>query len=368
LANLELIDVGKRYGGTRALRAINLSVPDGEFCAFLGPSGCGKSTLLRIVAGLADEHEGTVRIGGRDVTGIAPSERGVAMVFQSFALYPHMTVARNISFGLTMQGVPKAIIAEKLAKAARMLQLESLLERRPGELSGGQRQRVAMGRALVREPGLFLFDEPLSSLDAALRVQMRIELERLHAELRATMIYVTHDQIEAMTMADRIVVMNEGRIEQVGDPLTIYRQPANLFVAGFIGTPRMNFLPAQPLSAGDERAVRICGNVAVPLAAEMPEPAVDELILGVRPEHLKLAEPGAGRLNGTIRLAEHLGSETLLHIDVGLSEHLIVKDEGLSRWHSGEAVAVLLDAAQAHLFHPSGPVLSHPIPSPRAAH
>jgi multiple sugar transport system ATP-binding protein len=367
LANLELIDVGKRYGGTRALKAINLSVPDGEFCAFLGPSGCGKSTLLRIVAGLAGEHEGAVRIGGRDVTAIAPSDRGVSMVFQSFALYPHMTVARNISFGLTMQGLPKAEIAEKLAKAARMLQLESLLERRPAELSGGQRQRVAIGRALVREPDLFLFDEPLSSLDAALRVQMRIELERLHAEVRATMIYVTHDQVEAMTMADRIVVMNEGRIEQVGDPLTIYRQPANLFVAGFIGTPRMNFLPARPISDGDERALRIPGDVAVPLTVEPPRAAAEELILGVRPEHLKLAEPGAGRLNGTIRLAEHLGSETLLHVDVGLSEHLIVKDEGMSRWHSGEAVAVLLDATTAHVFDPSGPVLSHRITA-RAAH
>jgi len=268
LANLELIDVGKRYGATSALKAINLSVPDGEFCAFLGPSGCGKSTLLRIVAGLAGEHEGTVRISGRDVTAIAPSDRGVAMVFQSFALYPHMNVARNISFGLSMQGVPRAVIAEKLAKAARMLQLEPLLERRPAELSGGQRQRVAIGRALVREPGLFLFDEPLSSLDAALRVQMRIELERLHAELRATMIYVTHDQVEAMTMADRIVVMNAGHIEQVGDPLTIYRQPANLFVAGFIGTPRMNFLPAQPVAQQDEPALLIRGGVRVPISIE----------------------------------------------------------------------------------------------------
>lgn len=367
MANLELIDVGKRYGGTRALKAINLSVPDGQFCAFLGPSGCGKSTLLRIVAGLAGEHEGTVRIGGRDVTALAPSDRGVAMVFQSFALYPHMSVARNISFGLTMQGAPKAVIAEKLAKAARMLQLEPLLERRPAELSGGQRQRVAIGRALVREPDLFLFDEPLSSLDAALRVQMRIELERLHAEVRATMIYVTHDQVEAMTMADRIVVMNAGRIEQVGDPLTIYRQPANRFVAGFIGTPRMNFLPARPVAESGEHALRICGEVSVPLAVEASRAASDELILGVRPEHLKLAEPGAGRLNGTIRLAEHLGSETLLHIDVGLDEHLIVKDEGMSRWHSGEAVAVLLDATSAHVFDASGAVLSHHL-SPRAAH
>jgi multiple sugar transport system ATP-binding protein len=367
LANLELIEVGKRYGGTRALTAINLSVPDGEFCAFLGPSGCGKSTLLRIVAGLAGEHEGAVRIGGRDVTAIAPSERGVAMVFQSFALYPHMTVGRNISFGLTMQGMPKALTAERLAKAARMLQLESLLERRPAELSGGQRQRVAIGRALVRDPDLFLFDEPLSSLDAALRVQMRIELERLHAEMRATMIYVTHDQAEAMTMADRIVVMNSGRIEQMGDPLTIYRQPANLFVAGFIGTPRMNFLPARPVLDGGRRELRICGDVAVAIAVEASGPAAEELLLGVRPEHLKLAAPSAGRLNGIIRLAEHLGSETLLHVDIGLGEHLIVKDQGMSHWHSGEAVGVLLDAECAHVFDPSGPVLPHR-PATDAAH
>ncbi len=219
----------------------------------------------------------------------------------------------------------------------------------------------------MREPDLFLFDEPLSSLDAALRVQMRIELERLHAELRATMIYVTHDQVEAMTMADRIVVMNAGRIEQVGDPLTIYRHPANRFVAGFIGTPRMNFMPARPISEGAGQALRISGNVTVPLAVELPLATTDELILGVRPEHLKLGAPDAGRLNGTIRLAEHLGSETLLHIDVGLGEHLIVKDEGMSGWHSGDAVAVLLDATNAHVFDSSGTVLSHRI-SPRPAH
>lgn len=366
MADLRLIDIGKRYGATRALEAIDLSVPDGEFCAFLGPSGCGKSTLLRIVAGLAGEHEGTVRIGGRDVSALAPSQRGVAMVFQSFALYPHMSVARNITFGLSMQGVPKRLIAQKLAQAARMLQLEPLLERRPAELSGGQRQRVAIGRALVRAPDLFLFDEPLSSLDAALRVQMRIELQRLHAELRATMIYVTHDQVEAMTMADRIVVMNAGRIEQVGDPLSIYREPANLFVAGFIGTPRMNFLPARPVSERGASALRIGGDVAVPLTLPLPPAASDELILGVRPEHLRLGEPGSGRLNGTIRLTEHLGSETLLHVDVGLGERLIVKDEGMSRRHSGEAVAVLLDAATAHVFDCSGAALSHRGPTDAA--
>jgi multiple sugar transport system ATP-binding protein len=359
LAKLELIGVGKNFGPTSVLRGVNLVVPDGEFCAFLGPSGCGKSTLLRIVAGLAGEHPGTVRIGERDVTRIAPAERGVAMVFQSYALYPHMNVARNISFGLTMQGLPKPVIAEKLAKAARMLQLESLLERRPAELSGGQRQRVAIGRALVREPDIFLFDEPLSNLDAALRVQMRIEIARLHGELGATMIYVTHDQVEAMTMADRIVVMNAGNIEQVGDPLTIYYQPANMFVAGFIGTPKMNFLPVTLTCNNDGTELLMPGGVRLPLPATPPIARTGQSILGVRAENLRLSTAQQGRLNGIIRLAEHLGSETLLHIDAGFAEHIIVKDSGLTQWRSGDEVALDIDTHACHVFDPSGPVLFH---------
>ncbi len=359
MAKLELTGVGKNFGPNSVLRGVNLLVPDGQFCAFLGPSGCGKSTLLRIVAGLAGEHEGTVHIAGRDVTRIAPAERGVAMVFQSYALYPHMNVARNISFGLRMQGVPKALIADKLAKAARMLQLEPLLERRPSELSGGQRQRVAIGRALVREPDLFLFDEPLSNLDAALRVQMRIEITRLHAELGATMIYVTHDQIEAMTMADRIVVMNTGNIEQVGDPLTIFYQPANLFVAGFLGTPKMNFLPATLSADADRMTMHVPGGIALSLPPVHPIPRAGECILGVRAEHLHLSAPQPGLLGGTIRLVEHLGSETLLHIDAGLAENLIAKDNGLTPWRSGDVVAITPDTQACHVFDPAGPVLCH---------
>jgi multiple sugar transport system ATP-binding protein len=359
LAKLELIGVGKNFGPTSALKDISLLIADGEFCAFLGPSGCGKSTLLRIVAGLAGQHEGAVRIAERDVTRMAPADRGVAMVFQSYALYPHMNVARNISFGLTMQGVAKPVIAEKLAKAARMLQLEALLERRPSELSGGQRQRVAIGRALVREPDIFLFDEPLSNLDAALRVQMRIEITRLHAELGATMIYVTHDQVEAMTMADRIVIMNAGNIEQVGDPLTIYYQPANLFVAGFIGTPKMNFLPATLRSTAGGMALHVPGGIEISVPPLQSMPRMGECVLGVRAEHLHLSAAQPGLLEGTIRLVEHLGSETLLHVDAGLAENLIAKDGGLTPWRSGDTVGITLDTHACHVFDPAGPVLYH---------
>jgi multiple sugar transport system ATP-binding protein len=359
LAKLELIGVGKNFGPTSALKGVDLLVPEGEFCAFLGPSGCGKSTLLRIVAGLAGKHEGAVRIGEHDVTRTAPAERGVAMVFQSYALYPHMNVARNITFGLTMKGVPKSVIAEKLKKAARMLQLEPLLERRPSELSGGQRQRVAIGRALVREPDIFLFDEPLSNLDAALRVQMRIEITRLHVELGATMIYVTHDQVEAMTMADRIVVMNAGNIEQVGNPLKIFYEPTNLFVAGFIGTPKINLLPAALTSTAQGAALLMPGGIALSLPRLPPIPRAGECILGVRAEHLHLVAAHPGLLGGTIRLVEHLGSETLLHIDAGLAANLIVKDTGLTPWRSGDTVGIAIDTASCHVFDPAGPVLFH---------
>ena len=242
MADVSLRGVKKQFGALSVIKGVDLDVKDGEFCVFVGPSGCGKSTLLRMIAGLEDITSGSLAIGGQDMTSIGPSERGVAMVFQSYALYPHMTVEENIGFGLKMTGQPKALIAERTAVAAKMLQLEPLLQRKPGQLSGGQRQRVAIGRAIVRNPEVFLFDEPLSNLDAALRVQMRTELSKLHQDLKATMIYVTHDQVEAMTMADKIVVLSAGKIEQVGSPLELYHRPNNLFVAGFIGSPKMNFL------------------------------------------------------------------------------------------------------------------------------
>src|SRR5882724_679859 len=250
MARLEIRSLRKRFDDTEVIKGVDLEVEDREFCVFLGPSGCGKSTLLRLIAGLEDVDEGTLHLDGKDITDLPAVNRNLAMVFQSYALYPHMTVRQNMSFALRLARVPKAERDRKVDEAARILQLEPYLERRPKDLSGGQRQRVAIGRAIVRQPKVFLFDEPLSNLDAALRGQMRIELSRLHEELNATMIYVTHDQIEAMTMADKIVVLQAGRVEQVGSPLELYHHPANLFVAGFIGSPRMNMLPAKVVEAG----------------------------------------------------------------------------------------------------------------------
>ncbi|MFY8098589.1 MAG: ABC transporter ATP-binding protein, partial [Allorhizobium sp.] len=259
MADVSLRGVKKQFGALSVIKGVDLDVKDGEFCVFVGPSGCGKSTLLRMIAGLEEITSGSLAIGGQDMTSIGPSERGIAMVFQSYALYPHMTVAENIGFGLKMTGHSKALIAERTAVAAKMLQLEPLLQRKPGQLSGGQRQRVAIGRAIVRNPEVFLFDEPLSNLDAALRVQMRTELSKLHQDLKATMIYVTHDQVEAMTMADKIVVLSAGQIEQVGSPLELYHRPNNLFVAGFIGSPKMNFLKVQASAADGVAVVRLPG-------------------------------------------------------------------------------------------------------------
>src|SRR5271156_2503946 len=247
MAQLELRGINKSFGDASVIQNVDLHVADGEFCVFVGPSGCGKSTLLRLIAGLEESTSGTISIGGNDVTALQPARRGIAMVFQSYALYPHMSVAENMGFGLKMANLPKGRIEEKVQESARILQIEHLLARRPKDLSGGQRQRVAIGRAIVREPSLFLFDEPLSNLDAALRVATRLEIARLHRKLAATMVYVTHDQIEAMTLGDRIVVLNKGRIEQIGSPMELYNYPANLFVAGFIGSPMMNFIEAAKL-------------------------------------------------------------------------------------------------------------------------
>jgi multiple sugar transport system ATP-binding protein len=290
MGSLQLRGVEKSFGVTKVLHGIDLDVADGEFVIFVGPSGCGKSTLLRIIAGLEDSTGGSVTIDGERVDAVPPAKRGIAMVFQTYALYPHMTVRENMAAGLKQAGEPRDRIDARVAEATRMLSLEQYLKRRPAELSGGQRQRVAIGRAVVREPKLFLFDEPLSNLDAALRVNTRLEIARLHRQLKATMIYVTHDQVEAMTLADRIVVMNAGRIEQIGTPMELYNNPANLFVAGFIGSPQMNFI--------DARAVGISGAKTI----------------GVRPEHLTLSAD-KGDWRGKVAHVEHLGADTNVYLD-----------------------------------------------------
>jgi multiple sugar transport system ATP-binding protein len=359
MAQVSLNGVEKTFGQVQVIKSVSLEIADGEFCVFVGPSGCGKSTLLRLVAGLEDASAGSIHIGGRDVTRRPPAERGVAMVFQSYALYPHMKVADNITFGLRTARTEKGETARRLARAASMLQLEPLLDRKPAQLSGGQRQRVAIGRAIVREPEVFLFDEPLSNLDAALRTQMRIEIGGLHNELGATMIYVTHDQVEAMTMADKIVVLNAGRVEQVGAPLDLYHRPANLFVAGFIGSPRMNLLNTRILESGGGLArVELPGGgaIGVPLAGARFKPG-DAVVLGVRPEHLALGNSVDGRISGTIRLVERLGAETILYVDVPGGDPLVVRTAGLAREKAGESVTIGVSAIACHLFSPDGPAL-----------
>ena len=288
---LKLTNVCKSFGKVEVLKNIDLEVEEGEFVVFVGPSGCGKSTLLRVIAGLEDATEGTVEIGGEIVNQVPPAKRGIAMVFQSYALYPHLTVEGNMALALKQEGQSKALIGDRVEMASRMLSLEEYLARRPSELSGGQRQRVAIGRAIVREPKLFLFDEPLSNLDAALRMNTRIEIARLHRQLDASMVYVTHDQTEAMTLADKIVVLRDGRVEQVGTPMELYNNPANQFVAGFLGAPSMNFLPASRLGG--------------------PE----GLTIGIRPEHIRL--DGTGRASGTVTHVEKLGGDTNVLVDLG---------------------------------------------------
>ena len=303
MGNITLRNVSKSFGATTIIPNIDLDIEDGEFVVFVGPSGCGKSTLLRLIAGLEDTSSGTISIDGRDVTGEAPGKRKLAMVFQSYALYPHMTVAKNIAFPLKMAGEDKAAIDRKVADAARVLNLTNYLERRPGQLSGGQRQRVAIGRAIVRQPSAFLFDEPLSNLDAALRGTMRLEISELHQQLKTTMIYVTHDQVEAMTMADKIVVLNAGNIEQVGSPMELYKTPNSLFVAGFIGSPRMNLIDGAP--AAKHGATTI----------------------GIRPEHLNISTT-AGEWKAKVGVAEHLGSDTFLHVQADGVGPLTVRADG----------------------------------------
>ena len=354
MADVSLRGVKKQFGALSVIKGVDLDVKDGEFCVFVGPSGCGKSTLLRMIAGLEEITDGALSIGGRDMTSVGPSERGVAMVFQSYALYPHMSVAENIGFGLKMTGYSKALIAERTAMAAKMLQLEPLLQRKPGQLSGGQRQRVAIGRAIVRNPEVFLFDEPLSNLDAALRVQMRTELSKLHQDLKATMIYVTHDQVEAMTMADKIVVLSAGRIEQVGSPLELYHRPNNLFVAGFIGSPKMNFLKVKVAAGEGGSAVVNLPGATIALPADGKAMAGGEMTFGLRPEHIDAEGKGDVVIEGTVKLAEYLGSETLFFVMLADGSELAVKADGLARQRPGEMIRLGINAKACHLFDSDG--------------
>jgi ABC-type sugar transport system ATPase subunit len=347
MAEVRLTGVNKFYGAAQALHEVSLDIADGEFAVFVGPSGCGKSTLLRTIAGLEDASGGSIAIGGRDVTRLAPSERDVAMVFQSYALYPHMTVRENMDFGMKVNNFPAEDRKRRIAEAARILQLEPYLDRKPAHLSGGQRQRVAIGRAIVKEPKVFLFDEPLSNLDAKLRVQMRVEFEALHRDLGATMIYVTHDQVEAMTMADKIVVLNAGRIEQVGSPMDLYHRPATEFVAGFIGAPSMNFLSME----ADAGRVRAGG---MTLAAEAVQGATR---LGIRPEHIGLAAAGAADIDATVSLRETLGGDAYLYVRTSDGQSLVVRAEGDTPLNHGATVGLIFPAPRLHQFAADGRTL-----------
>jgi multiple sugar transport system ATP-binding protein len=332
MGTISIRNLKKSFGAVDIIKGIDLEIGNGEFVVFVGPSGCGKSTLLRLIAGLEDATSGVIAIDGGDVTDAPASRRGLAMVFQSYALYPHMSVRGNIAFGLKMAGRPRAEIEAKVAKAAATLNLTDYLDRKPRQLSGGQRQRVAIGRAIVREPKAFLFDEPLSNLDAALRVQMRIEISQLHQSLGATMIYVTHDQVEAMTLADRIVVLDKGRIMQVGSPLDLYQKPDNLFVAGFIGSPTMNFITGA--LAGEHGATTV----------------------GVRPEHIQIG--GDGPHSGRVTLIEHLGSDTFLYVDAGPLGPLVVRASGEAGIGLGDPVRFGFEGRRLHRFNADGKALS----------
>jgi len=361
MAGVDIRGIRKGFGQQPILRGIDLSIADGEFVVFVGPSGCGKSTLLRTICGLETADEGTVTIGGRDMTHVAPAARGIAMVFQSYALYPHMTVFDNMGFALKMAGLSRDEIKAKVEQAAATLRIEPLLQRKPKELSGGQRQRVAIGRAIVRQPEVFLFDEPLSNLDASLRVQMRIELKNLHRTLGSTMIYVTHDQVEAMTLADRIVVLRAGQVEQVGAPLELYQRPANMFVAGFLGSPAMNFLTGVvELLAGQAMAVRLAGGALVPISARDGLVPGSPVSLGVRAEQMALAPPdiaggGVAGIPVTVQAAELLGDASYIYLTPdGGATQLIARVDAEARWQGGQTAVIRVEQARWHVFDADG--------------
>ncbi|CAN7248234.1 ABC transporter ATP-binding protein [Acidovorax sp.] len=343
MAYLQLRGIEKFFGEHRAIKGIDLTIQQGEFIVFVGPSGCGKSTLLRLIAGLENIDGGSLMLDGRDITDQPSSKRDLAMVFQSYALYPHMSVYENMSFALKLAKVDPAIVREKVERAAAILNLTTYLERTPKELSGGQRQRVAIGRAIVRAPKVFLFDEPLSNLDAALRGQTRVEIAKLHRDLGATTIYVTHDQVEAMTLADRVVVLRDGLIEQVGTPLELYDKPANQFVAQFIGTPQMNVVPLQQLPA--------------PVQQQAPAGAAGGAI-GLRPENIAVRSTGTTPVSGQVDLIEALGAETLIYVSTPGGAQFVSRQNDRTGLRAGDAVSLDIDASQAHWFDPAGHVVA----------
>ena len=356
MASVSIRNVTVRFGSQSVLDNVSLDIREGEFIVLLGPSGCGKSTLLNAVAGLMDVDGGEVWIGDANVTWEEPKDRGIAMVFQSYALYPRMNVRQNMSFGLRMAKTPATEIAERVTRAAGMLQITPLLDRRPDQLSGGQRQRVAIGRAITRNPKVFLFDEPLSNLDAALRVATRIEIARLHETMPGTtMIYVTHDQVEAMTLADRIVVLNAGNIEQVGSPMELYHHPANLFVAGFIGSPAMNIVDAAIVADGGGTRISAAGGAPVAADVDLPANAAGTKVkLGVRPEDLVPTDAGNALFSGTVSIVEKLGEVTLVYLDVGTPAPIVVKLEGDATVQRGETMHVSAPGDRLHIFDGSG--------------
>ena len=350
MGQVTLDHVSKRFGAVEVIRDVSLTVEDGEFVVFVGPSGCGKSSLLRLITGLEELSDGRVMIDGKDVSALRPSERKLAMVFQSYALFPHMSVRDNISFGLRIAGESREKIDQKVAEASRILELNGLLDRMPRELSGGQRQRVAIGRAIVRAPTAFLFDEPLSNLDAALRVQMRLELIKLHASLRTTMIYVTHDQVEAMTMADRIVVLNAGRIEQFDTPIALYDRPENLFVAGFIGSPKMNLFPVEADGAG---AIRLPGGKTLAIPGVDHPRMTRSMTFGIRPEHLA-HDHARGLWEGMIVVAEQLGSDAFFTVQVENIGTLTVRAVGERGYRTGDRIFLTPAEERIQLFDDAG--------------
>lgn len=353
-SSITLDKIVKRYGALPVVHGVDLKIEPGEFTVFVGPSGCGKSTLLRMIAGLEEISGGELRIDGNRVNETAASKRGIAMVFQSYALYPHMSVYKNLSFGLETAGLKKAEIEERVKKAADILQIGPLLQRKPKALSGGQRQRVAIGRAIVREPGIFLFDEPLSNLDAELRVQMRVELSKLHQRLGSTMIYVTHDQVEAMTMADKIVVLRDGRVMQVGRPLDLYNNPANQFVAGFIGSPKMNFLSAKLDQKDSSRRTLEIGGKTIELERPISAKDGEKLTFGLRPEHIQPQGQALSLGPAAVQLVEHLGGSTVVYASTADGQPATILLEGQRQVRVGETIPLSFDPGKTHIFGDDG--------------
>jgi multiple sugar transport system ATP-binding protein len=358
VAGLTITELRKSYGAVDILKGIDLRIEDGEFVSFLGPSGCGKSTLLRCIAGLEEMTTGSIELGERDISDVPSAKRDIAMVFQNYALYPHMNVKKNMAFGLSLNGMKSDEIEQRVSDAADILRTTDLLGRKPKQLSGGQRQRVAIGRAIVRKPKLFLLDEPLSNLDAGLRVTMRAELAALHERLGVTMVYVTHDQVEAMTLSSRVVVLDKGRVSQFGAPLELFHRPANLFVAGFIGSPRMNFLPATVVSQGENDVTLVTqqmnGALTVRVAGQRSLAVGEPLTLGIRPDQLRIVAVGVGHLTGTIRLMERLGTESHAHVALEDGTALVVITDGGHPGRAHDRIGLMIRPDAAHAFTADG--------------